>query len=207
MNVIIGSVTADLLVQNKTVWADNDGDGFRQKNLVFTDTPATVSVGGNGGNSAYVLAGLGAPTALCGAVGQDALGDMLVNHLATRQVNLTGLTRIRSHATSTSTILMRDAANQTVLHHLGATAEAQFSAIPPSLLKKAESLLATSFPLMPRFRAGGFSAALAQVKAAGGITLLDIGPAIGVWPMYPGLWTGTPVGPGIWPPGTGVRNL
>lgn len=179
MFVIIGSVTADLLVQSDTPLASLGGDGFRRSNLVFTDAPVTISMGGNGGNSAYVLAGLGEPTALCGAVGQDMLGEMLVNCLTSRQVNLTGLTRSQSCATSASTIIMTDAANQVVFHHLGATAEAQYEAIPETLLETADVLLATSFPLMLKLRSNGFAQALARAKKAGGITALDIGPAIG----------------------------
>jgi ribokinase len=179
MMVIIGTVTADLLVQSQTPLATLGGDGFRQSNLVFTDAPVTISMGGNGGNSAYVLAGLGEPTALCGAVGQDVLGDRLVALLEAQQVDLTGLARSASSATSTSTIIMSDAANQAVFHHLGATAEVQFEAMPERLLETAVALLATSFPIMPKLRSAGFAQALARVKAAGGLTALDIGPAIG----------------------------
>ena len=64
MFVVIGSVTADLMLHSDVPLSRLGGDGFRSSNLVFTDRPLTVSVGGNGGNSAYVLAGLGAPTAL-----------------------------------------------------------------------------------------------------------------------------------------------
>lgn len=179
MFVVIGTVTADLLVLNDMPLANLGGDGFTSSNLVFTEAPLTISMGGNGGNSAYVLAGLGAPTALCGAVGQDLLGDTLVNWLKARNVNLVGLTRSATHATSTSTIIMTGAANQVVFHHLGSTAQAQFEDMPDELFATAEALLVTGFPLMPKLRAGGFARALAQVHGAGGITALDVGPAIG----------------------------
>jgi sugar/nucleoside kinase (ribokinase family) len=179
MFVVIGTVTADLLVQSDTPLSNRGGDGFRSSNLVFTDAPLAITMGGNGGNSAYVLAGLGVPTALCGAVGQDILGDTLGKWLETKGVDLRGLTRSPTHATSTSTIIMTDAANQVVFHHLGSSAEASVEAIPDTLLAGADALLATSFPIMPRLRNGGFAQALARVREAGGITALDIGPAIG----------------------------
>lgn len=179
MFLIIGSVTADLLVQSDAPLPQLGEDGFRSSNLVFTDAPLTILMGGNGGNSAYVLAGLSAPVALGGAVGRDLLGDALVGWLTARGVNLDGLSASPTHATSTSTILMADAGNQVVFHHLGATAQARYEDIPLALLAATDLLLATSFPLLSQMRAGGFARALARVHAAGGITALDVGPAIG----------------------------
>jgi ribokinase len=179
MFVIIGTTTADLLVLSRESFSTGGDDGFSAGNVVFTDTPARVLLGGNGGNSAYVLAGLGVPTALCSAVGQDTLGDTLTEWLHARGVNLDGLARSDTHATSTSLILLTDAANQVVFHHVGATTQARFEDVPQSLLAATDVLLASSFPLMAAMRAGGFARALTTVHKAGGITALDIGPAIG----------------------------
>lgn len=179
MFLIIGTVTADLLVQTPTPLAALGGDGFRSSNLLFTDAPLTISMGGNGGNAAYVLAGLGAATALAGAVGHDLLGDALVGWLAGRGVNLDGLARSPTHATSTSTILLTGAENQVVYHHLGASSQAEYATIPRPLLDATQVLLASSFSILARLLAGGFAQALARVKNQGGITGLDIGPAIG----------------------------
>jgi len=78
MFVIVGSTTADLLILSQESLTSSGGDGFHASNVVLTDVPPRFSMGGNGGNSAYVSAGLGAPTALCSSVGQDALGKTLV---------------------------------------------------------------------------------------------------------------------------------
>ena len=179
MFVVIGSVTADLLVMSDASLTNPGEDGFRSSNLVFTEAPLTLSIGGNGGNSAYVLAGLGAPTALCGAVGQDMLGDSLVHWLSARGVDLRGLALSPHWATSSSTIIMRDAANQVVFHHLGSTAQARFDEMPPELFQQARALLISSFPIMSSLRPDGFARALRAVHAAGGLTAVDIGPAIG----------------------------
>jgi hypothetical protein len=45
MIVIIGTVTADSLLQSQRPMAALGGDGFRQSNLVFTDAPLTISMG------------------------------------------------------------------------------------------------------------------------------------------------------------------
>lgn len=179
MFLVIGSITADVLVQSDAPLPQLGGDGFRSSNLVFTDAPLTILMGGNGGNSAYVLAGLGAPVTLGGAVGQDLLGNALAGWLTERGVNLDGLARSPTHATSTSTILMADAGSQVVFHHLGSTAQARYEEIPPALLAATDVFLATSFPLLAQMRAGGFARILETVHRRGGITALDVGPAIG----------------------------
>ena len=179
MFVVIGSTTADLLVLSQAPLAIPGGEGFQASNLVFTDTPLRFSLGGNGGNSAYALAGLGVPVALCSSVGQDALGKTLAAWLEARNVNLDGLTRSDTDATSTSVVLMSDAANQIVFHHRGANAGVRLEQMPDGLITDADVLLATSYPLLPHLRAGGFARALARVDESGGITALDIGPAIG----------------------------
>jgi sugar/nucleoside kinase (ribokinase family) len=179
MFVIIGTTTADLLILSQEPLANAGGEGFQTSNLVFTDTPLRFLMGGNGGNSAYVLAGLGVSTALCSSVGRDPLGDTLVGWLETRGVNLDGLTRSDTQGTSTSVILMTDAANQVVFHHLGATAHIRLEDMPDDLIAEADVLLATSFSLIPNMRTGGYYQAIARTHQAGGITALDIGPAIG----------------------------
>ncbi|UCD23836.1 MAG: carbohydrate kinase family protein, partial [Gemmatimonadota bacterium] len=179
MFVVIGSTTADVLVTSQESLTSSGSDGFRASNLVFTDTPIRLSMGGNGGNSAFVLAGLGLPTALCGSVGKDRLGNALVDWLESRDVNLDAMTRSDTYATSTSVILSSDVANQFVFHHLGATASIGSENLPDRLIDEADVLLATSYPIVPNMRAGGFARALARAHRSGAITALDIGPSIG----------------------------
>lgn len=179
MFAVIGSITADLLVRTGQIPSARGADGFRQENLIFTQAPLKISMGGNGGNSAFVLAGLGAPTALGGAIGRDLLGDALATWLARRGVDLSHLHRSRSAATSTSTILIDDAGDQLVFHHSGSTAVVTWATLPADLLSSAEVLLATSYPIMSGLRSDGFARALGRVHGSGGLTALDIGPAIG----------------------------
>jgi sugar/nucleoside kinase (ribokinase family) len=180
MFVVIGTTTADLLIRHRHLSLETGADGFRSGNVTFTDTPARLSVGGNGGISAYVLAALGIPVALCSAVGNDAFGRTLVDWLVARGVNVEGVIRSDTHATSTSVILVSDAARQVVIHHPGANARVRPEDIPDRLLVDADVLLASSYPLLSGMRSGGFTDALAKAHASGAITALDIGPAIGV---------------------------
>ena len=194
MFVIVGSVTADLLVFSDAPLSHIGDNGFRADNLIFTDRPLSVLMGGNGGNSAYVLAGLGAQTTVCGAVGRDPLGETLVKWFIDRGVSLAGLHRSSTHATSTSTIIAAGADSQVVFHHLGATRQVTFEQMPANLFATAEALLCTSYPIMSGLRPDGFAKMLAITHKNGGITALDIGPAIGqlvtpaeLIPMFPHL--------------------
>ena len=191
MFVVIGTTTVDLIVRGIPT-STGLGDGFRADNLVFCDEPLLMLMGGNGGNSAYVWGKLGAETAVCSSVGQDDLGDWLADKLASQQVNLDGLLRQPDLATSTSTILLDSDERQAVFHHKGATDGLRITTVHETLFTQADVLLASSYTLFPRLRSGGFAQALQLTHAAGGITALDIGPAVGtpattaeIVPLFP----------------------
>lgn len=179
MFVIIGSITADTFVFSPTSLIEGGADGFRAGNLIFTDTPPAILMGGNGGNSGYVAASLGAPTVLCGAVGRDLLGDVLLTWLSDRGVDVGAVLRSPSHATSNSTIISSDPETQVVFHHLGATEAVSSDHIESDLLEQADLLLCSSFPIMSGLRPDGFGRALMTASRAGALTALDVGPAIG----------------------------
>jgi sugar/nucleoside kinase (ribokinase family) len=180
MFVVIGTTTADILVRSHSPAAGASADGFRAGNVVFTQMPVRLALGGNGGISAYVLAGLGVPVALYSAVGNDALGPVLLAWLEARGVDVSGIDRSDDYATSTSVILAADAATQTVVHHLGATVQIRPDAVPSRVLADTDALLVSSYPLMNRMGSGGLAGLLERVCAQGGITAVDIGPALGV---------------------------
>ncbi|MCX6049963.1 MAG: carbohydrate kinase family protein [Chloroflexi bacterium] len=179
MFVIIGTANVDLLVSGFDKMPGGGSDEFTTNNLVFCDDPLQLMLGGNGGNCAYVLAGLGAPTALCSAAGQDALGDYVHSWLAERHVDLTGFVRHSHWATAFTTIVMDNRLNRLAFHHPGALAALTYADLPRQLLQSATSLLVTSYPIMPGLRPVGFAQVLAEAHARGTITAIDIGPAIG----------------------------
>ena len=179
MFVIIGSITADVFVFSPDASIDRGADGFKTSNLIFTERPPAFLMGGNGGNSAYVSAALGIPTSLCGAVGRDLLGRTLLDWLTSRGADVDAVLRSETHATSSSIIVTTDPTSQIVFHHLGATQAVHPEHVPPPLLRQASVLLCSSFPLMTNLRPHGFARALEATRSAGGLTALDVGPAIG----------------------------
>lgn len=179
MFVIIGTANVDLLVSGFAKMPGGGGDEFTTSNLVFCDAPLKLVLGGNGGNCAYVLGGLGAPTALCSAVGQDELGALVCNWMTERHVDLTGLVRHPQRATAFTTIVMDNALNRLAFHHPGALAALTYEDLPAQLLQTADVLLVTGYTILPGLRPQGFARALAEAKSHGAITAVDIGPAIG----------------------------
>lgn len=179
MFVIIGSANVDLIVSGFDQMPVVMGDEFTTSSLVFCDDALKLVLGGNGANCAYVLAGLGAPTALCSAVGQDELGRLVQGWLTERGVHLDGLAKSTERATAFTTIVSDRSLNRLAFHHPGALAGFSLDDISTAVLKRADVLLATSYTIMPRLRSTGFAQVLAQAHRRGAITAVDIGPAIG----------------------------
>ncbi|MGI9175663.1 MAG: carbohydrate kinase family protein [Rhodothermales bacterium] len=179
MFVVIGTTNADLIVSGMERWPRGEGDEFTASSLVFCDEPLAMILGGNGGNSAYVLARLGAPVALASAIGTDPLGDTLAAWLADVGVEMGALVRSAAHATASTTILVDPAEHRLSFHHPGASWAFEAADVRSDLIEQADVLLASSYPLLKRWRPDGFRQVLASAHRHGATTALDIGPAIG----------------------------
>lgn len=179
MFIIVGTTTLDLCVQSEELFFGRADDGFKESNLLFCERPLTMRLGGNGGGSAYVLAALGEAVTLCSGVGEDIPGRLLTAWLAAKNVNMINVVRSHELATSTSTIIMAHAASQRVFHHLGATAAITAATFSPGLAGQADVFFITGLPLLISLTVKETAEMLAEVRAAGTLTALDIGPAVG----------------------------
>ena len=179
MFVVIGTTNADLIVSGMERLPRGEGDEFTASSLVFCDEPLTMILGGNGGNSAYVLARLGAPVALASAIGADGLGDTLAGWLADVGVEMEALVRSATHATASTTILVDPAEHRLSFHHPGASWAFEAADVRSGLIEQADVLLASSYPLLEKWRPDGFRQVMALAHRHGATTALDIGPAIG----------------------------
>lgn len=179
MFLVMGNATIDLFVSGIDALPTVDGDEFTNTSLIFTSQPLTVSIGGNGANAAYVLGHLGAPTALCSAIGHDTMGDLLVTWLKQKNVVLDALRQFEDDGTPTSTVIADAQMNRLTFHYGQPTFRYTFDDIPPALLASAEVLLLASFSLFEPVRRDGYDRMLAAAKANGAITAIDIGPMLG----------------------------
>lgn len=138
MFVIIGSANVDLIVSGFDKMPVVMGDEFTTSSLVFCDDALKLVLGGNGANCAYVLAGLGAPTALCSAAGQDELGRLVRGWLTERGLHLAGFVQSAAQATAFTTIVSDRGLNRLAFHHPGALAGFSLDDIPTDLLHAAD---------------------------------------------------------------------
>lgn len=176
--LVIGSVTVDLFVAGINSLPQMDGDEFTNTSLAFTDFPLKMTVGGNGANTAYVLASLGADVALGGAVGDDELGRTMEQWLTKIGVDLTVLFRDPQHGTSSTIAINDQMLNRLSFHHTGPGPHYTASRIPIDLIKQTDVLLISGPTLLNAFRNEGYLTVLKHAKQAGSITAMDIGPML-----------------------------
>src|SRR5947209_727023 len=119
MFVVVGTTTVDLFIGGLDRIPTLRGDEFTTDSLALLPEPFTIVLGGNGANAAYVLATLGAACALCSPLGQDTLGNLVVDWLASRKVDLTGLRRDPSHATASTAVVLDRSMQRLSFHHPG----------------------------------------------------------------------------------------
>jgi sugar/nucleoside kinase (ribokinase family) len=185
MFLILGSTTVDLFITGMDHLPAMGRDEFAQDNLVFTDKPLRMTIGGNGANSAYVLGRLAAgagggagAVGLASAVGADELGTIMRGWLDDAGVDTRALSTLADAGTSTTTIAMDADFHRASFHHAGAYAAFTAADMPPTWREETRFLLLTSFPLLTGLRRD-YARILADAKAAGITTAVDIGPAIG----------------------------
>jgi sugar/nucleoside kinase (ribokinase family) len=179
MFVVVGPTTVDFFVSGLEHIPSFGGDEFRPDNLTYCNRPVNIVLGGNGANSAYVLATLGAQVILSSAVGYDKPGDMAFDWLAEQEVELHAINRRSNYTTSTNTIITDDTLNRISFFHAGASDSFRLEDIPSKVFRKAGVLLLTGYSLLPQLRSEGYLSILSTARRNGAITAFDIGPAIG----------------------------
>lgn len=176
--IILGTTTVDLLISGLDHIPVPEGDEFTSDNFTFCSEPLTMVLGGNGANTAYVLARLGGAPALCSATGQDPLGRIAREWLEDAGVDTELLIQHQTAATATTTVIADAKRNRQSFHHAGATARFSIDDMPGGVFERADVLLVTGYQLLPGWRPDGMAEVLQQAARAGATTLLDIGPAI-----------------------------
>lgn len=179
MFTVIGTCTVDLFVSNLAAMPRSEGDEFTVGSLVFHDEPLRTSLGGNGANSAYALARLGAEVELVGGLGEDHLGDWMAEQLVDTGVKMGSVIRYAGQGTATTLILSDRQQSRLAFHHEGANRAIEGSSIETALVRGSEMLLLTSYSIMPGLRPQGAVELFREARQSGTRTAVDIGPAIG----------------------------
>ncbi|KHE71632.1 ribokinase [Halobacillus sp. BBL2006] len=103
---VIGSINMDLTVSTPVV--------PKQGETVLGDQFATYP-GGKGANQAVAASRLGADVRLIGAVGKDAFGVELVQHLQEEGMDTSGVKTSETQPTGTATIILTDNDNRIIV--------------------------------------------------------------------------------------------
>ncbi|HYP06585.1 MAG TPA: carbohydrate kinase family protein [Bryobacteraceae bacterium] len=143
----------DSVCWGKSVWVDE----------------ITFSVGGNGANTAYALATLGAPVRLTGCVGRDLQGDALVQTLERAGVQL-DIHRCDSPTTST-VVLVQSSGDRSFVHRPGASRDLAAAMLKFAVPGFSHFHMANPFSL-PNIRTVA-GEVMASAKKAGLTTSLD----------------------------------
>lgn len=183
MITVLGTTTADLIITGVGGLPTFDGDEFTASSLVYCDNPLNVTLGGNGANTAYVLGGLGLNVALGSAIGRDELGNLLLGWLNQNPtIDLTGLLRLDTHASPSTTTVMDARRNRMSFYHPGAAHHVGVVDLPERILSGADLVLLSGPSLLP-----GVDLPTLFNTAHSATTLIDIGPAIGTPPTFTSL--------------------
>ena len=179
MFTVIGTCTVDLFVSNLAAMPRSEGDEFTVDSLVFHDEPLRTSLGGNGANSAYALARLGADVELVGGLGEDHLGDWMAEQLVDAGVRMGSVRRYAGQGTATTLILSDREQSRLAFHHEGANRAVDGGSIDGALVRGSDMVLLTSYSIMPGLRPYGAVELFREARQSGTRTAVDIGPAIG----------------------------
>ncbi len=175
---VAGNIVADMFVSGMDRLPSHAGDEYVQGNVAFFPSAPVLTIGGNAGNTAYVLGTLGAPVTLFGALGDDAFGALAREWLARADVTLSAI-QVSSAATSTTVVATDTLLNRVAYHHAGANDDFSLREMPLPWLDQAKILFVTSYPICARMRdAQALAETLSAARAHGIVTALDIGPDI-----------------------------
>lgn len=179
MFVVVGTTTVDLLIAGLDRIPGLGEDEFTSESLAFIDAPMRMTLGGNGANAAYALAGLGEPTRLCSVLGTDALSEIVLGWLRDRGADTQPVRRDLCEATATTTVVTDRALHRLAFHHPGGSRDFSPAHLPDTPTGPDDTLLLTSYHLLPGFRGSPGAALLEGARSSGARTALDIGPALG----------------------------
>ncbi len=162
--VVVGSTNFDLVVKAERL--PMEGETMLVSNLKFFP-------GGKGANQAVAVARMGAKTSLVGAVGNDIIGDFLLQELVTNGIDTTCVRRDSARATGSAFIMLFPNGNNCIT----VDPAANFS-LTPADIERAKDVIerADALSTVLEIPLEVVEAALRLGRKAGKLTVLDAGP-------------------------------
>lgn len=132
------------------------------------------SVAGTAAGTAVDLAKLGCNVTSIGAVGNDKIGDILLDMMSKSNINTEFIVRKSNTKTSATILPIRSNGERPALHMLGANAEFCYDDISENVLKEADYIHFGGFYLMKSFDGEDTVKALKLAKESNAITSMDV---------------------------------
>jgi sugar/nucleoside kinase (ribokinase family) len=133
-----------------------------------------LDTGGCAANVATCLARLGVGSAVCGRVGEDVFGDIVLRDLVSKGVGVSGITRSIGSGTSKTIILPVSGEDRRYIHTFGANAEFSECDIDLGPLSKGDVLYFGGFLIMPSFTSSALAQLFRTAQLKGIKTVLDV---------------------------------
>ncbi|MFI6522887.1 carbohydrate kinase family protein [Spirillospora sp. NPDC050679] len=133
-----------------------------------------VTAAGTAAGTAVTLARLGNRVVSVGAIGDDALGDLLVAMMTRHGVDVSGLVRRTADQTSASILPIRADGGRPSFHVPGANLTLTAAAVDPGLLAAADAVHVGGPDVAFGLNDPAFLAALDAARAAGTVVTMDL---------------------------------
>jgi len=132
-----------------------------------------LHVGGGANNTGVVLKKLGEEVVMVGKVGQDGLGEFIINSLRKEGIDPKGITITQEYSTSATMVLVDEQGERSFIHCAGANQSLRNADIQDEFFHDSDIVHITGTFLMPGFDGPETTALLKRVKEAGVTTSID----------------------------------
>ena len=132
-----------------------------------------ITVAGTAAGTSVDLAKLGAEVYTMGAIGEDGLGDFVVNTMQSYGVNTDGLVRKHGVQTSATMLPIRPNGERPALHVIGANGELAYDDLNFDIIAKADFLHMGGATLLPKLDGQPMAKVLKFAKEHGLTTTFD----------------------------------
>lgn len=141
--------------------------------LVMTDR-LVLEIGGCASNAAVDLAKMNVGCAVCGCVGKDAFGRIVIDTLRGHRVDTSGI-RVAADADTSQTLIVNvRGQDRRFIHSFGANAMFTAGDIRLDLFTRAKVLYVGGYLLLPGLEAKALGAVFEQARRRGLKTVLDV---------------------------------
>jgi sugar/nucleoside kinase (ribokinase family) len=163
--VCLGNLVADLIVRSLSALPP-------RSTLQMVDS-IELKAGGTAYITAYVLARLGARTAMVGVIGEDMFGRFLEDELRAAGADCDGLVHDAQRATTTTVVVVDETGDRTYIHAPGAAAALTAQELPEETLFSGRALHVGGALINHLLDGEPTAAILRKARARGILTSLD----------------------------------